>query len=168
MAIDLGSIGLALGTIIIGSIIIKVLSKYVDKLKDTKVFKQLVKASGYSVAIVWYISYFFKMSGYFIISLIAISFLGFAPQILGLIAVIMTLSIIGVLVYSLRDLIPSAFAGAYILNSRLIKKGDTIQIRGYKGKVIDLTLLNITMKDDKGSVISVPNKIMMEKILKKK
>jgi len=158
----------ALTTIIIGVIIVKLISRYVDKLKNSKSFKQLINKSGYNTAILWYISYFIKMGLYIVISLIAISFLGFAQQVLTLVAVIMTLSIIGVLLYSLRDLIPSAFAGAYLMRSKVVKKGDTIKINEFKGKVKEVDLLTTTIKDDKGGIIIIPNKIITEKIMKKK
>ena len=51
----------ALGTIIIGFILVKILSRYVNKLKETKAFKQLIKHSQYNTAIIWYISYFLKL-----------------------------------------------------------------------------------------------------------
>jgi len=165
---EVTNILLAIGTIIIGLILVRIMSRYINKLKETKAFKQLIKHSNYNTAIVWYISYFLKLAVYIIMSLVAISFLGFAQQVLTMVAVVMTLSIIGVLVYSLRDLIPSAFAGAYLMHSKLIKKGDTINIRGFQGKVKEVTLLTITVIDNKGGIIMVPNKIIMEKILKKK
>ena len=159
---------LAVGTIIAGLIFVRVMDRYINRLKETKAFKQLIKHSDYNTAIIWYIFYFIKLAIYIIISLIAISFLGFAQQVLALVAVIMTLSIIGVLVYSLRDLIPSAFAGAYLMHGKIIKKGDVINVRGFQGRVKEITLLTITVIDDKGGVIMIPNKIIMEKILKKK
>lgn len=153
-------------TIIIGVIIVQVVSKYVEKIKGTKKFKQLIKNNPYNAAITWYLSYFVKLAMYIIVSLIAIGFLGFAQPVLWLVAVIMTLSIIGVLIYSLRDLIPSAFAGAYLLNSRVIKKGDRLSIRSFKGKVKEVSLLTTTLEGEKGGIIIVPNKIITEKVLK--
>jgi small-conductance mechanosensitive channel len=164
---DVKNIILALSTIVIGSLIIKLSSKYFNKIKETKAFNELIKRSSYSEAITWYFTYFIKVTCYIITCLIAISFLGFAPQVLGLIAVIMAFSIIGVLTYSLRDVIPSIIAGTYLLNSKVIKKGDLINIKGYKGRVQSINLIAITVKDWKGSVIIIPNKIVLEKIIKK-
>jgi len=158
----------ALATIIVGVVFVQLISKYVNRLKDSKSFKHVISKSGYNTAILWYISYFIKLGLYIVISLVAISFLGFAQQTLSLVAIIMTLSIIGVLVYSLRDLIPSAFAGAYLMRGKLIKKGDVIKIKEFKGKVQEISLLTTTIKDDKGGIIIIPNKIITEKIMRKK
>lgn len=155
-------------TVVIGVIVIQVITKYVEKIKSTKKFKQLIKNNPYNAAIIWYFSYFIKLAMYIIVSLIAIGFLGFAQPVLWLVAIIMTLSIIGVLIYSLRDLIPSAFAGAYLLQSQLIKKGDKVTIRSFKGEVREVSLLTTTLKGEKGGLIIVPNKIIAEKVLKVK
>ncbi|MFA5406658.1 MAG: mechanosensitive ion channel domain-containing protein [Candidatus Nanoarchaeia archaeon] len=165
---DITNIILALSTIIIGVIIVKLLSKYTGRIKDTKAFKSLIKNSGYSEALLWYSSYFIKLGLYIVVSLIAISFLGFAQQVLTLMAVILSLSIIGVLAYSLRDLIPSAFAGYYLMHSKLVNEGDTIKVKEFEGKVTEVNLLTTIIKDSKGGMILIPNKIIMEKILRKK
>ena len=116
----------------------------------------------------WYFSYFIKLSAYIFIGLVAISVLGFSSQVLSLFAFIMALAIIGVIAYSLRDVIPSLIAGAYILNSKVIKRGDTINFEGIRGKVIDISLMAVTVKDKKGVVALIPNKLLMNKIFKKR
>ncbi len=162
---DLMNFALAFLSLIVGSLIVRFFSRYLNGLRDNRLFKQFIKGSGYSEVFLWYASYFIKVVAYVVIVLIAIGFLGFAPQVLGLLAVILSLSIIGVLVYSLRDVLPSAFAGAYLLHSRVIKKGDSIKVDGFSGVVKDVSLLVITINDSKGSVIIVPNKVIVDKIL---
>jgi small conductance mechanosensitive channel len=164
---ELINIALALGTIIIGVIIMNLLSKYVNKIRKNKAFNYIIKDNSYNEAILWYTSYFIKLALYVIIALTAISFLGFAQEILTLVAVVITLSIIIVLAYSLRDLIPSAFAGAYLMKSKLISAGDTIKVKDYEGRIIELNLLTTTIKDVKGNLIIIPNKIITEEVLKK-
>jgi len=159
---------LSIVTIVLGVAIINRLSKYVNKIRDSKTFKSVIKESGYSEAILWYFTYFVKLGLYTITCLVAISFLGFAPQVLGLLAVIMAFSIIGVLTYSLRDVIPSMFAGAYIKHTKIIKKGDHIKIKDFNGIVKEVNYLTITLKDETGGTIIIPNKVVMERIIKKK
>jgi len=166
--VEITNIIYAFATIVIGVIIVRITSRYAVKLKDSKAFKALIKHSDYSEAVLWYLTYFIKLGLYIIISLIAISFLGFAQQVLSLMAVILSLSIIGVLAYSLRDLIPSAFAGAYLMHSKVVNKGDVIKVKEFEGKVIETNLLTTVIKNSKGGIILIPNKIIMEKILRKK
>ena len=165
---ELTNIIYALIVIITGVSLVKLTSKYINKVRDNKAFKELIKKNSYSEAVLWYASYFIKLGIYIIISLIAISMLGFAQEILTLVAAILILSIIGVLVYSIRDLIPSAFAGAYILRSKLIRKGDIIKVKEFEGKVQEINMLTITIKDEKDNLAIIPNKIILEKIIKKK
>lgn len=165
---ELINILLALGTIIIGVIIVKIISYYLTKFKKSKAFKFLIKDNSYNEALIWYLSYFIKLGLYITITLTAVSFLGFAKEVLTLVSILMILSIIAVLTYSLKDLIPSAFAGAYLMKSKLINVGDTIKIKDYEGRIVEINLLTITIKDSKGSLIIIPNKIITEKILKKK
>ncbi len=150
-----------------GYFLIRVSEKHISKLRDSLFNKHLVKHSKYSDALFWYFSYFIKLIAYVIIGLISISVLGFEPQVLGIFASIMALAIIGIVAYSLKDVIPSMVAGAYIFNSKLIKKGDSISFNGMKGKVIDINLITITLKDSKGIIAIIPNKLIMNKIFKK-
>ena len=151
-------------SLIVGLLIVRKIGMYLDKVLKSKQVKELIKGSE---ILRWYLSYFIKLGLYIVVCLFSISLLGFAQEILQLLAIVMALSIIGVLAYSLRDLIPSLVAGAYLLNSKFIKKGDKINIKGIKGKVVEINLLVTIVREEGGALVMIPNKLITEKILKK-
>ncbi len=154
-------------TIIIGYLIAKYVNEYLRKALLSKTVKELFKKLNYNEALIDYGLYFLKAFIYMITFVIAAGALGFAQQILFLIAIILIFSVIGIFVYSLRDLIPNAFAGAYIKNNRIIRKGDKISIKDFKGEVKKVDLLTTTIEDEKGKVIIIPNNLITKHILTK-
>ena len=161
------NIVLAVITIIIGCLIAKYLNKYLRKMLTSRTAKELFKKLGYNEAVIDYGLYFLKTFIYIITFIITAGILGFAQQILLLIAIILIFSVIGILVYSLRDFIPNAFAGAYIKNNRIIRKGEKISIKDFKGKVKKIDLLTTIIEDEKGKVVIIPNNLITKYVLRK-
>ncbi len=150
--------------LILGLLLVRKISLFIDKAIKSKQVKGVI---GSSEILKWYLSYFIKLGLYITVCLLSISLLGFAREILQLLALIMALSIIFVLAFSLKDVIPSLIAGAYLLNSNFIKKGDKIKIKNIKGKVKEINLFSIIVEEEDGGIVMIPNKLIMEKMLKK-
>ncbi len=154
-------------TLIIGLIVIKYSNNKINQLVKTKWFKELISESKYSEVLLWYSSYFIKLILYITLLLISVSFLGFTSQVLTMIVFLVILSITAILVFSVKDLIPSAIAGAYLIHGKAIKKGDVISVKGFKGKIIEVSLLNIKLRDSDGKIVLIPNKIIATDVIKK-
>jgi len=153
-------------TLIIGYLIAKYGTDYIKSVFKHEKIRQVLSRIGYLEPIIDYIGYFIKLSIYVTTVLIAVSQLGFAQEVLTLVAVIILLSIIGVMIYSLRELIPCAISGAYLMRSKVISVGDRLSVKGFSGRIKEINLLTTTIKHGHRLVI-IPNSIITKSILKK-
>ncbi len=114
----------------------------------------------------------------------AILFLGLVAQYsvvaLGL---VITLAILGIelsalaavlglatvaLTLSLQDIALNFIAGLYLLMERPFQIGDTVEVEGKLGTIIDVELRATILRDAEGDRIIVPNEIMFTKIVTQK
>ncbi len=165
---DLNNIFNAAIAVTIGYLLSKYLIKYLRHALHSKTAKETFKKLGYNEAVIDYAIHYLKLFIYVVTFIAAVSALGFAQEILTLIVAVLIISVIGILVYSLRDLIPNAFAGYYIKTNRIIREGEKIKIKDFEGKVKKVDLLTIAIEDEKGELIIIPNNLITKHIIKKK
>jgi small-conductance mechanosensitive channel len=70
------------------------------------------------------------------------------------------------MLYSLRELIPCAISGAYLISSKVIQPGDQISVKDFKGKVKEINILTTTIIRG-NKLIIVPNSIITQSIIHK-
>lgn len=72
-----------------------------------------------------------------------------------------------VLGFSLRVLLENFIAGLMIFISDEVKVGERIKVAGSEGKVIERGLRYITLKDDKGNKVKIPNSLLVTTVVVK-
>lgn len=58
---------------------------------------------------------------------------------------------------AIKDFIPNAVSGFYILKNKLIEKGQVISTCGITGKVVAVTLVETKLQTKEGDMVHVPN-----------
>ncbi len=61
------------------------------------------------------------------------------------------------LAFAVKDFIPNAMAGFYLLRHKVIEEGQAICVRGIRGKVIAVTLIETKLQTKDGDVVHIPN-----------
>ena len=152
------AIVIAIG-IVVTKLVIDFLSKFFKSDETKKMFREM----GYEEPMLDLILMGVRYVLYFLTFIAAIAQFGFPTILFDIIIVIIALFVVILMIYSLKDFIPNAAAGIYLARAKSIKKGDTIKVGHYSGKVIDMTLLATTLKDDNGRLTIIPNANMTKK-----
>ncbi len=137
--------------IIVGHFAGKAITKAMDrgKLKDEKMLVSLAARTARIAAIV--------VAGIMALEKLGVSIAPFVAS-LGMGSL--------VLGFAFRDSLSNLASGILILIYRPFKIGDTIDISGTMGNVLDLTIVNTTLKDFAGPIIYLPNsKVWGNKII---
>lgn len=113
------------------------------------------------VKIVKYGLYFFA----FIIAILQFPPLRFAVPVVFL---VIFFALLSVLFFSVRDFMPNLAAGFYLAKIKAFKEGESVQINGTKGTVVSFGLLSLTLKDEEGKIIIIPNSLIIKKRIIKK
>ncbi|MFH1448350.1 MAG: mechanosensitive ion channel domain-containing protein [Candidatus Micrarchaeota archaeon] len=95
----------------------------------------------------------------------ALTQLGFQTLLLTIIVgsttVIFTLFVFLMVAFGLKDMMPDMFSGMYLRSSGFIKLGESIEVKGFKGKVKNISLMSVTLEDGR-KVLKVPNSIFLK------
>ncbi len=128
--------------IIVGHIAGKAITKAMDrgKLKDEKMLVSLTSRTARITAIV--------VAGIMALEKLGVSIAPFVAS-LGVGSL--------VLGFAFKDSLSNLASGILILIYRPFKIGDTIDVGGTMGNVLDLTIVNTTLKDFSGPIIYLPN-----------
>lgn len=158
---------LALVTLIIGIVLIKIVVDIIRSFFSTKGMRKVFRNFGFEPSFGEVIVSFFKYFLYIIVAMAAIAQFGFGILIFELVVVIIIAVVVIIIALSLKDFIANAGAGLYIKRNRIIKEGDIITINGNTGKVKRVDLIT-TLIIGRGKMIVVPNQKLIDKIIIKK
>lgn len=139
---------------IIGRLLGKVVQRLLHELEINRILKQAthLKFSVEKVA-ASFVEYFI----YFIAIIMALNQLGIATTILYMIAgAIIIIAILSIFL-GIKDFIPNFLAGLLIHRKKFIRVGDTIKVKGVKGKIIHINLVETRIKTKSGDIIYIPN-----------
>jgi small-conductance mechanosensitive channel len=105
---------------------------------------------------------------YFMLFIIILGRLGISSVLTDLIIVLLVVSVIGIVLLALRNLIPNAAAGIYLSSTGMINKGDRIIVDKFEGTVEETTLINTVLKRKGTEKIIIPNTLLIkQKVIKK-
>lgn len=144
--------------LILGLIMAQILSNIIRKIiRGTEVSKALEEQLKLKIPIENYISSFLKYIIYFITIIIVLNQIGIPTKILQIILVILIILVAIFIVLAFKDWLPNLISGFYIIRTQKIKKDDIIKIKGIKGRVIQINLLETKIETNNNEVIFIPN-----------
>lgn len=143
--------------IIIGLIFTKIASEGISHFLKKEDIKRIISRMGYEEPIIEMIILVLKYIMYFVTFIIALAQFGFAIMVLNTIIILTAFFVIILIFFSLKDFIPNASAGLYLNVMKSIRKGDILQIGSYKGRVVNIDLVSITLEDKTGRLTIIPN-----------
>jgi len=159
---------IAVFTFFIGLIFGRILGKLVHRILHAfDVDKTLVKAMGAKVSVENFAEIVVSYFVYVIFLMFALNHIGLTQWVLYVIAGIAALVALIAAFLALKDLVPNAVAGYFIMRRSFPKVGDTLKVDDVTGKVSQMTLLETRVKTKKGDVISFPNSQLLRSKLEK-
>ena len=152
---------IAIVVLLIGFIIGKILGRLVYKfLHSFEVNDALEKLSGVKISLEEIASHFTTYFIYFITVVMVMQQIGIATTILHMISAGVIIIIILSTFLGIKDFIPNAIAGFFILRNKFIKVGDKIKVKGMQGNVTEITLLETKIETKSGDIILIPNSVI--------
>jgi len=125
--------------------------------------KKFIAEMGYEEPISDLIVVMVRYVLYFITFIIALSQFGFATIVFDIVIIIISLFVVFLIFYSLKDFITNAAAGMYLHRFKTIAKGNKIRVGNYSGEITDMNLMAVTLKDEFGRIIIIPNSTLTHK-----
>ena len=105
---------------------------------------------------------------YFIAIILALNQLGLSTFILRVILWIILVLVVAFVILAFKDFIPNLAAGFFIHHKLKLKKGNIIEVAGVKGKIINMNLVETTIKTKNKEEVIVPNAMLNKNIVVKK
>ncbi len=140
--------------LIIGNIIKNVLKRIIKGAELNKVAEEQLKVK-------WnlekYISNAAKYFVYIIMFIILLDLLGIPTKILWAVFAVVLAAVILFIFLAFKDLLPNIISGIYILRTKKIKRNEIIEVRGIKGRIISINLLETKIETNNNEIISIPN-----------
>lgn len=164
----LNSFVIAVFTFFIGLIFGRIIGKLVARvLHAFDVDKTLAKAVGAKLSVEGFAEVAVSYFTYIVFLLISLDQLGLTQWVLYLVAA--AAAIIGAVaaVLALKDFVPNAVAGYFIMRREFPKAGDILRIDEVSGKVVQVTMLETRIKTRKGDTISFPNRQLLRSRVEK-
>ncbi|MFT4343381.1 MAG: mechanosensitive ion channel domain-containing protein [Candidatus Woesearchaeota archaeon] len=151
---------------ILGRVVFKFLKKVLKEAGLNKILKEITRIR---IPLEEVISYFVMYFIYFIAIIMALRHIGIATDVLNIISIVIIV-LVGVFVLlSIKDFVPNAISGIVLHQKRTIIPGDSIEVHGVAGKVVEVSLLETRLETKKGDIIIVPNaNLTKNEIIKKK
>lgn len=159
----------ATAIILIGLIAARIISRVIKKiLNELELNKLLKEKADINMPMEEFISSLTKYIIYLIAVIWALSELGLQKIILYIIISILLLILVSFIVLAFKDFIPNITAGFFIHQKKIIKIGDLIKVKDIEGEVINISMVETTIKA-KGDTIYIPNSLLTKnEIIKKK
>ena len=154
---------LVLGVILI-SLLMRIISSFLRD-KDVKNMLSRIGVEQHGLDIILSAS---RLYLYFMLFLIVLGRLGISSVLTDLIIVLLVVSVIGIILLALRNIIPNAAAGVYMSSTKMINKGDRIRVDKFEGVVEETTLINTVLKRKGEEKIIIPNALLIKKEVVKK
>jgi small conductance mechanosensitive channel len=151
---------------IIGRLLGKVVQRLLGELEINSILKQATKKK---IPVEKIAADIVKYFVYFIVVIMALNQLGVTTTILYMVAgAIILIAILSVFL-GVKDFIPNFFAGLLIHRKKFIKVGDMIKVKGIKGEIIHINLVETRIKTKSGDIIYIPNSnLTKEEVVKLK
>lgn len=150
--------------LIVGRIIGKVIYRVLHELELNKIIKKTTKIK---ISLEKIISNFVSYFIYFITMIMALTQLGLTTTVLNIIIITIAIVFIITLFFIIKDFFPNIIAGIFILQKNYLKKGEYIKVEDKKGQIININLIETTIKTNKGDIIYIPNSIVLKKEITK-
>jgi len=144
--------------LIIGNIFSNILKRFLKGLEINRIFKEQIKRE---VKIEEYFAYFIKYFIYLITIIIALDQMGLPTKVLKIIFILIGIAIIVFTILAFKDWVPNIIAGLYIYKNNKVKIGDIIKVKGVKGKIIEMNLVETKIETNNNELIFIPNSNMV-------
>lgn len=144
--------------LILGLILAQIISNIIKRIiKGMEISKILEDQLKIKLKLEKYLALFIKYLIYLITLILILNQLNIPTKILKITLIILIIAIILFIILAFKDWIPNLISGLYILRTEKIKKGDIIKVRGIKGKVIQINLLETKIETVNNEIIFIPN-----------
>lgn len=104
---------------------------------------------------------------YFITIIMVLNQLGITTTVLQMIIAAIIIIFAASAVLAARDFLPNFFAWLRIYRNDYIKEGDFIEVKGIKGRVARISLLETRLEAKGGDIVYIPNSSFMQSEIKK-
>lgn len=152
------SIITAVVIVLVGFIIGKFLSKLVQRtLHGMEIDSILRKSTQTTIKLEQPLASVTRYLIYTVAVIMALNQLHVTTTILQMIIAGVILIVVIAAALAIKDFIPNAVSGFYILKNRLIVKGQVISTCGVTGKVVAVTLVETKIQTKEGDMVHVPN-----------
>lgn len=75
--------------------------------------------------------------------------------------VFVSIGIVGIVVgFAAKDIISNFMSGFFLISDKSLKVGDLMSINNVKGKILKIGFRNTTIKDENGTVTTIPNSVL--------
>ena len=144
--------------LIIGLILSQIISNITRKfLRGAEVNKIIEQQLKLKIGLENYISSIIKYLIYLITIILVLNELGVSTKILQIVLVIVIILIAIFIILAFRDWLPNLISGLYLIRTEKIKPKDTIKIKGLRGRVIKINLLETKIETVNNEIIFIPN-----------
>ncbi|MBI2147723.1 mechanosensitive ion channel [Candidatus Woesearchaeota archaeon] len=149
--------------LLIGFIIAKVASKIVHRLlAEFELSAALKKATGKAIQVEKIGGIIIEYFVYFITVIMVLNQLHITTTVLHMISAAVLVVIVISISLAVKDFIPNAIAGIYLLKNSVVKVGEVIRVKGIEGKVTSITLVETKLETKEGDTVYVPNAAMVK------
>lgn len=145
---------------IAGRLIGRLAERVLEEIELNRTIYQATKTSIPAAEAIGYLATYFI---YFLAIVMALDTLKIQTLLFNLVSIALIAIIIASIALSLKDFVSNVFAGAYIHQRGMVRKGDTLRIEGMEGKVISVDLAETKIELKEGDTIFVPNLLIMQK-----
>lgn len=151
----------AIAIILIGVVVARFTSKLVKRiLHELEINKVLKDQADIRIPIEESLGNLVKFIVYFISLFLALNQLGLSTIMLQIVLALVLLILVGFIILAFKDFIPNIIAGFVIHQKQIFKRGDLIMFKEFKGKVVQVNLMDIKLQTRSGDIIFVPNSIL--------
>ncbi|MBI2142521.1 mechanosensitive ion channel family protein, partial [Candidatus Woesearchaeota archaeon] len=148
----------------IGFIAGRLLGRLAERvLEEIELDRTIYHATKTSVPAAEAIGYLITYFIYFLAIVMALDALKIKVWLFNLVSIAIIAIITGSIALSLKDFVSNVFAGAYIHQRGMVRKGDTLAIGGMEGTVISVDLAETKIEVKEGDTLFVPNLLIMQK-----
>ncbi len=143
--------------LVVGQTAKRALLRFFSQLRlDRRVAAQF----GFSLSLTKTLSYGVSYLIYFGGLLWALSEMGVSARFLQWAFVVFLVVLFVLIMLAFKDFLPNLLAGLYILMTKRLKVGDTLEVSGVKGKVVAFSLVETRVQIKGGDVIFLPNSLL--------
>jgi len=137
----------------IGKLLGRIVQKVLHGMEADAIFKKAIQAD---IRIEQTAGRFTSYLIYAITVVMALNQLNVTTTILQMIIAAIIITVVIAAALAVKDFIPNAFAGLYILKKKTVEEGQRVRIKGIEGKVVAVTLVETKLQTKEG-IVHVPN-----------